>query len=70
MTKAELIAALEPFPSDMNIYVPSDNGKIDIVKSVGQLVHVNCPEGVSIPDDIYLSPWGEQELEERCAAQQ
>lgn len=70
MTKAEVLAALEPFPMEATVYVPSEDGKIDIVKSVGELVHLNLPDGIAITNDIYLSPWNEQEFEERHAAQQ
>jgi hypothetical protein len=59
MTVQEVRDALAAFPPDANVYVPDiRDGTVQIVQEVGTLVHLNGIEGVNIPDDVYLIPWG------------
>lgn len=67
MTVREVINELQKFPQDLNVYVPSTGGKVDIAKNVSQLVHLNLPEGIAIPDDVAISPWDDEEFEELCS---
>lgn len=63
VTVKEVIAELQKFPQELNVYVPSDDGRVDIAKSIHQLVHLNLPEGIVIPDDVVISPWTDEEFE-------
>ncbi len=63
MTVKEVIEELFKFDLESNVYVPdTQDGTCQIVKSVNGLVHVNCPEGISIPDDVTITPWSEEQF--------
>ena len=58
MTVGELIDALKGFPLDLNVYVPDTrDGTAQIARGVDWMQHVNLPDGVSIPDDVCITPW-------------
>jgi len=65
MTVAEVIEALAAFDQGANVYVPDiRDGTAQIAKNVSGLVHTECPEGVTIPNDVCLIPWTDEEFNE------
>lgn len=54
MTVAELIDHLKGFDPSLTVYVPGNDGKAEIVEHVGSMMHTELPEGISIPDDVYI----------------
>lgn len=61
MTVQELIEVLQCFPLDALVYVPSLEDRCDVVLTASPLVHTNLPVGISIPDDVLLLPWTDEE---------
>ncbi len=62
MTVGEVIAVLGTYDLDRNVYVPDfRDGTIQIVKQIGEMTHENLPPGISIPPDVYLIPWVDEE---------
>lgn len=57
MTVAEVIAHLSQFDGEMMVYVPDFDGTTQPAKRVEQFPHLHTPEGISIPDDVWILPW-------------
>lgn len=67
MTVAEIMELLKDYPPDRNVYVPdSRDGTAQIVQQVVTLCHLNGIPGVTIPDDVALLPWKDDEREEEA----
>ena len=65
MTVQEIRDALALFPPDANVYVPDiRDGTAQIAQSVCPLVHLNGITGVTIPDDVTIVPWTDDECVE------
>lgn len=62
MTVQELIQKLSEFKGYQLVYVPSADGATDTVVSVCELVHLDLPTGIAIPNDVVLLPWTEEEF--------
>lgn len=63
MTVKEVILALQQYSPEQNVYVPdSRDNTAQIAKSVSLLEHLNLPEGISIPDDVTITPWTHDEF--------
>ncbi len=71
MTVAEVIAALSTFEQSANVYVPDiRDGTAQIAKNVNGLVHTECPDGISIPPDVCIIPWTDEEFNDLQVADQ
>jgi len=64
MTVGDVIKSLAAYDLEKNVYVPdSRDGTIQIVQQVGEMTHVNLPEGIAIPSDVYIIPWTDEQVQ-------
>lgn len=60
MTKAKLIAALAQYPDEALVYVPSNDGVLEVVRHVGWLSPLDHPDVPNLLIGIYLDPQREK----------
>ena len=64
VTVKEVIEALFEFDLESNVYVPDMNGRAEIAQNVCGLVHTNLPDGITIPNDVTITPWTDEQFNE------
>lgn len=57
MTVGEVMDALNQFDRGLTVYVPDlTDGTAQPVAAVFSMPHLNCPIGISIPNDVAMLP--------------
>lgn len=54
MTVGEAIDSLSAYDRSLTLYVPGLDGMAEIAAVIGPMEHVNLPEGISIPHDVFI----------------